>query len=129
MLPQYATSNLVEWQSVFDTHLGEMMAYLQSLPPNRSVDILGLVAHGLIDVGDTSLACMKHMSSADEDDVILSLQILGEVVLDTQIRAVSDFAKDKPNAIARAITFWPKRGTIVRSTQSGFIYLAELTRT
>lgn len=42
-------------------------------------------------------------------------QILGEIVLDTQVRAVSDFAKGQPNAIARAITFWPKRGTIVSS--------------
>lgn len=50
MLPQYATSNLVEWQPTFDMHIGETLAYLNSLPPNRSVDILGLVAHGLIDV-------------------------------------------------------------------------------
>lgn len=50
MLPQYATSNLVEWQGTFDAHIGETLAYLNSLPPNRSVDILGLVAHGLIDV-------------------------------------------------------------------------------
>jgi len=56
MLPQYATSNLVEWQPVFDVHLGETMAYLRSLGPNRSVDILGLIAHGLIDVGPARFA-------------------------------------------------------------------------
>lgn len=50
MLPQYATSNLVEWQPTFDAHIGETLAYLNSLGPNKSVDILGLVAHGLIDV-------------------------------------------------------------------------------
>lgn len=50
MLPQYATSNLVEWQPTFDAHIGETLAYLNALGPNKSVDILGLVAHGLIDV-------------------------------------------------------------------------------
>lgn len=47
-----------------------------------------------------------------------STQILGEVVLDTQVGAVKDFTQDKPNPIVKAITYWPKRGTIVRGQHS-----------
>ncbi|GAA5887073.1 hypothetical protein JCM6882_009438 [Rhodosporidiobolus microsporus] len=87
MLPQYATACLVTWQDVFDSHLLEVVKLLRNNPAQNSIDVLGLVAHGLIDV-------------------------LGEIVLDTQIGAVADFAKNTPNPMARAITMWPKRGTI-----------------
>ncbi|GJN88360.1 hypothetical protein Rhopal_001325-T1 [Rhodotorula paludigena] len=87
MLPQYATACLVEWQDVFNSHLLEIVTFLRCNGAVKPVDVLALVAHGLID-------------------------ILGELVLDTQINAVADFAESKPNPIARAITMWPKRGTI-----------------
>ncbi|GAA5859922.1 hypothetical protein JCM8547_004388 [Rhodosporidiobolus lusitaniae] len=87
VLPQYASACLVQWQDVFEAHLLEITKLLRNNAAEKPVDVLGLVAHGLID-------------------------ILGEIVLDTQIGAVSDFAKHEPNPMARAITMWPKRGTI-----------------
>ncbi|GAA6031253.1 hypothetical protein JCM8097_005568 [Rhodosporidiobolus ruineniae] len=87
MLPQYATACLVQWQDVFNAHLLEIVRFLKINPAENPVDVLNLVAHGLVD-------------------------ILGEIVLDTQIHAVSDFAKGKPNPLVRAIKRWPVRGTI-----------------
>lgn len=50
MLPQYATSNLVEWQHVFDAHISATLNYLQGIGSEKPVDILALIAHGLVDV-------------------------------------------------------------------------------
>lgn len=50
MLPQYATSNLCEWQDVFEAHMLEMAAFLRKNGAEKPVDILSFSAHGLIDV-------------------------------------------------------------------------------
>lgn len=66
MLPQYATSNLVEWQPTFDAHIGETLAYLYALEPDKSVDILGLVAHGLIDVSEGARHKRRETKSTEK---------------------------------------------------------------
>lgn len=40
-------------------------------------------------------------------------KVLGEIVLDTEINSLDDYAQGSKNSIVRAITLWPKRGTIV----------------
>ncbi|ORY81226.1 cytochrome P450 [Leucosporidium creatinivorum] len=88
MLPQYATASLLEWQETFDSHIDELRTVIEQFGPDTSIDVLSCLAHVLIDV-------------------------LGEIVLDCKINSLGDYAKGKKNPIVRAITLWPKRGTIM----------------